>query len=266
MYPSRSIAAAVCLAAAVGAAPTKPKPTRFALEFGFRFGMLGGQILEPEEAFYKDVGLHLVDDKGKSSAIDLIGSSLGMDLGAYLRLHPSLGLGVAFVNQSTNVQATGTTDDQFSSNFLSAYAFVARARFQPVAFDKARLGLELGAGPSYGTIKRYGLAVKHMGVIRDGILESTPVQGVNFTQQANEVEYFARVGNRSLDLSGMRYEAALVGTWAFNRNVGWVGRIGYHRTDWAVEGVDPLQALGGDYPAKRSDYGVALGLGMIGSF
>ena len=247
------LAATALHAAAVGkAAPV------FVVELGPRIGNLYGQILHEENRFYAQGGLQVVGSDGTSSPPDLGVTALGLDAGAYLQFRPDLRAGLGLVVQTLWTQPAQAPASNDRATLLTEEAIVFRGSWQPWVFGPVRVGAEIGAGPSFATLHRFGLAARNLLTRVDTIPPpaATPQQMTNWT----------RLGHQSLDLLGLRTEFSLKATGDLSPRFGIDGRFGAHWTPWSVTGTDPLPRAGWNYPSSLSGWGIDFAVDLQGKF
>lgn len=249
------------LSAAIHGAPLSLDSSKYSFEAGLRMGDAGGSVVDQDNKLYDDVGFDLVDSKGNASSIDAVGTEVGLDLGAYARLSRFLTGGLGFVYQYTSTSPSEVTsnDSKFEAELMTEEAFLLRARIHPWAVWRLRFGFELGAGPSFATLHRFGLAEKNISVITEGTVSN----GGSSASAAN-VQSYVDEGNKPLDLSGYRLEFALECDQYLARHFGVNLRLGAHLSEWSVSGSDPLRYWTPKYPSSLSAYGFDITVGIAG--
>jgi hypothetical protein len=230
--------------------------SKITVELALRVGTLGGQIVNIENRLYEDYGLVVVDKAGKESPTNPAGSMVGFELDALYSLDPSFQLGLALLSQNVSIQPEGATESKFEADFLTEQAVLARVRFRPLHFRNMKFGIEAGLGPCTGSLHRYALAAKNIPLLTTGLS----------TLDASERETYLQTGNRSVEVSGLRYEASLLMTRAFTPRIGVDLRMGFHRSSHTIKGTDPLDGFERKYPSSVSSIGLDLSLGLVGTF
>jgi len=243
--------------AALHATAPKDVPV-FILELGPRIGNLYGQILHEDGRFYAQGGLQVAASDGTSSPPDPGATALGLDAGAYLQFRSDLRAGLGVVVQSLWTQPSQTRSSADRATLLTEEAIVLRASWQPWVFGPVRVGAEMGAGPSFATLHRYGLAARNLLTRTDTLPppRATPQQMANWT----------RIGHQPLDLLGLRTEFSLKATGDLSPRFGIDGRFGAHWTPWSVVGTDPLPRAGWEYPSSLSGWGIDFAVDLQGKF
>jgi hypothetical protein len=239
--------------------------SRFSVEVGLGFGNLLGDITDKDGEYYRNVGFGVVDSKGNVSPIDPSGAAFVLDAGCYFQLAKSLAVGPAFKYQSVSEAPKMPMKDNSSEDLLSAKIAMAKIRWEPIQVQNLRFGLEGGIGMGFGTLHRYGLAVKHMDLIRSNLESQAAANNLTSTMIDNIVSYGTE-GNRPLDLRGLHFELAARASALFRYGFGVFGTIGFERTNWSVTGNDPLDTRLTKYPSSVSGFGVELRLGLLKQF
>lgn len=262
-------AALVLAAVAARSQATAVDSSRFSVELALRLGNYLGDITDRDGKFYRDIGLGIVDDDGKHVALDPVGTSLGFEIGGFFHLNPDAAVGAAFKLQSVTEKSSKPIESNEGTELLSARIVEAKFRLEPVAFDQIKFGVEFGVGGAFGTMRRFGQAVEHMQVIRSGILNSnaTPPDGYTLAEIADNIEEYARVGNRPRDVSGLHFDMALRATGYIANGFGVCVRVGFERTNWSFGDSDPLRGYNADpYPDSFSGFGAEVVLGVVKKF
>ena len=239
------------------AAVPKTSPV-FVLELGPRIGNLSGQTLHEDNRFYAQGGLQVAGPDGTSSPPDLGATALGLDAGAYLQLRPDAQVGLAFLAQTLWTQPSQTTASGDRATLLTEEDFVLRGAWQPWVFGPVRAGAEIGAGPSFATLHRYGLAARNL-LTR---VDTLPAPSAS----PQEMATWTRIGHQPLDLLGLRTEFALKATGDLSPRFGIDARFGAHWTHWSVVGTDPLPRAGWDYPSDLTGWGIDFAVDLFGRF
>lgn len=260
-----SIVLSVCVSR-LDAGSSTLDASKISLGMALRMGNLDGQIFDREKRFYRDVGLWIIDKNGGDSSVSPVGTSLGVDFEALYRVRPSLDAGLAFVVQSTTIHLDGFTEKNFEGVMLRENALMARARYMPFSLERVRFGFEGGLGWGLGTLHRFVFASNQVDTIRNRILGASRPASDSLVAAADSVVRYIEAAARGLEVSGLRYEAALVAACAFDRGVGAKLRVGFRRSFLSPAGTDSLATMSPRYPFPVKAYGFDFSVGVSGSF
>jgi|GEM_PF-5323872 len=256
--PGRNPYALLLLAVVANSASVHAETQAFLLEVGPRIGNLSGQILHQDERFYARSGLQSMGADGTTSAPDLGATVLGLEAGAYLQPRRDLSAGLAMEAQTTWTEPSQARSSNDRASLLMEESILARGSWQPWVFGPVRVGAELGAGPSFATLSRFGLAARNLLTAVDSAPEPPPTP--------QQVATWTHLGHQPLDMLGLRTEFAFKATGDLSPRLGVVGRFGAHWTGWSIIGSDPLPRAGYSYPSSLSGWGIDCAVDLQGRF